>query len=281
MSQVVRLLLVWCLWPASNIHSSFWRFGPLALYWHIASHSHAVRSSLVFYVRGPWQHDATMVYCLQDSFDVEKQSTTFSIADCHWFPKYGAPQYVTYCVLVHMCKKLYNICIASKASYSHIQQYHIQFICLIVLSNHLPRIYFWLTTMPTSSSSLSPLLESFPTGSLSCRTSLGIFIMHLTAVNSPFQTYCHGFHYAVVQPLSRKPGSNGRSKFVRDLWHLPNELVPVRWKAFWNLTMGSPPSQNVSGWILDQHRHFSSFNANMRELITIQACVFTECESLS
>ena len=61
---------------------------------------------------------------------------------------------------------------------------------------------------------------------------------------------------------------------------LSPDSIPHQLEIFRNTSNSDSGSQNVSGWILDQHRHFSSFNANMRELITIQACVFTECEAL-
>ena len=42
--------------------------------------------------------------------------------------------------------------------------------------------------------------------------------------HSPLQTYCHGFHYAFVQRLSRKPGSNGWQLLPVALWLLPSKF---------------------------------------------------------
>ena len=120
--------------------------------------------------------------------------------------------------------------------------------------------------MPTSSSSLSPLLGSLLSRTLSCRTSSPIFIMHLTAVTAHFKPTVTGF----TRPLGLCTATKSQTRFRRTAatW---SSLAPFKWfgpspmESFLKCNDGKP----TSAWRGAAFHNDISKPHNFRWLLTL------------
>ncbi len=135
-------------------------------------------------------------------------------------------------------------CFRMKAS-SHLLLW---FFCLVhsVLWCNIPGIASNRNSIP------SDLFGNFHHAPHSCQSSFQTTGCHMVSL-------C--LHTASKQRLSYKPGSNWRQQLPVVRWCLPNELVPVRWKVFWSLTMESPPlAGELQPFAMTSPSHVTSYD---------------------